>query len=169
MRFEHYTGLDVACALSQTNTSGVFIQWLLWLSAISVTPLIMHFYVYCAGEQSCFCMQNPPSPVSRPAYLELLHHLLPAVGSGAVLLIATKSFTPNNATLQQHNSICSCSLYLHYPSALAPSQGRTQEEQVRHFPGGIKLHSTKPSARSFLWHNSGIITIPAFHLCHAEK
>lgn len=35
MRFEHYTGLDVASALSQTHTSGVFTVAILILCDIS--------------------------------------------------------------------------------------------------------------------------------------
>lgn len=48
--------------------------------------------------------------VGRPTYRVLVHHQPPAVGYVSVFLIAMKSFTPNNATLQQHNLIWSCSL-----------------------------------------------------------
>lgn len=172
MRSEQYTGLDVAPALSQTNTSGVFIQWLLWLSAILVTPLIMQLRVYCAGEQTCSCMRIFPlaaSPASRPTYLELLQHHPPAVGCGAVFLIATKSFTPNNATLQQHNLICSCSLYFHYPfsSGTLPGKDPGGAGKTLSWRDKIALHTAQ--CQVFPWQNSGMITCLAFHLCHAEK
>lgn len=87
----------------------------------------MFIVLWSKPASACRIFPLAAFPVSRPAYLVLLHHQPPAVGCGAVFLIATESFTPNNATLQQHNLICSCSLYFHYPSALAPSQERTHE------------------------------------------
>lgn len=87
--------------------------------------------------------------VSRPAYLVLVQHQPPAVGYVSVFLIAVKSFMPNNATLQRHNLIWSCSLQFYSLSGLALSQERTHEEQVRQFAEVIKMPPT-PTPQSLL-------------------